>query len=141
MDIIEFLNEICNYEHIYIYGAGKYGKTLAAYLLEIGILNQVNFFLITNEGKDKKLFGKPVLSFNSFYKKVKKDDIIVVAVSENKQNDILDNLFKNGVYNVLAMTDAIYKKLKNKFENTESEEKNRITECAIDILDKILTEL
>ena len=132
--MVEFLNELCNYEYIYIYGAGRYGKTLAAYLLEIGMLKKVSSFLVTAKDKEEKIFGKSVSELKSLCFEIKKDELIVVAVSESKQKDILEHLQNNGISNVVKMTDDIYKVLRNRYEDPGKDNRSLINNCVNDIL-------
>ena len=98
MALIEEWNDLLKSESdIYIYGAGKYGKTLFEQLKKDGKNENVKGFLVSDLTNNPKIIeDKPVLLINSFYDKTA---LILVAAPYRYQEEILMTLksleFKN----------------------------------------------
>lgn len=116
MSMIEFENRICSAKQIYIYGAGEYGKTVASYLLHLNLLNKVNSFVVTNIKNEGDLFGRPVTSWNKIQNKLCGFELIIIAVAEESQNDILKLLEYSNISNILKITEKIFKRLKEELD-------------------------
>ncbi|MGN0132272.1 MAG: nucleoside-diphosphate sugar epimerase/dehydratase [Lachnospiraceae bacterium] len=117
MDKVEFICELYMYKNIYIYGAGEYAKTLAYYLLNnTNVDGRVKGFVVTTKTNKSAILGKPIVELTDI--DLIKVDLIIVAVSEDKQSEILNSL--NNVYdgNVLSISDDDYSYMK-KLERSE----------------------
>lgn len=114
--MIEFENKICSSTQVYIYGAGEYGKTVASYLLHMNLLNSVKSFLVTNKENGGNIFGKPIVSWNNIRQNLSGDELIIIAVAEESQNEILRLLSNSRVYNTLKITEKIFKRLKEELD-------------------------
>lgn len=81
-----------NEEKIYIYGAGKYGKKLFRILKQDGKENYVCGILVSDKiGNPERLGDKPVIQINELKKK---NDLILIAVSDQYQDEIIRELKK-----------------------------------------------
>lgn len=117
MDRVEFICELYMYKNIYIYGAGEYAKTLAYYLLNnTNADGRVKGFVVTTKTNKSAILGKPIVELTDI--DLIKVDLIIVAVSEDKQSEILNSL--NNIYdgNVLSISDDDYSYMK-KLERSE----------------------
>lgn len=108
MKIVELKNKICCSNKIYIYGAGEYGKVIAAYLLDIGMLEKLDSFIVTNSGEMDKLFGKEIRCWDSVYGGLDGSELIIVSVSEKKQEEIVKILSESEITNYLRISDSNY---------------------------------
>lgn len=113
MKIVELKNKICCSNKIYIYGAGEYGKVVAAYLLDIGMLEKLDSFIVTNLGETDKLFGKDIKNWENIYSRLDGSELIIVSVSEKKQEEIAKRLSESGIFNYLCISDTNYICLNN----------------------------
>lgn len=91
------LNEVDHYENIIIYGAGIIGKKVAQFLINNN--KQIFSFAISNSNTDQEIeMGINVKSINEMLK-MRDTSLILVAVKEKDQFDIINNLealkFKN----------------------------------------------
>ena len=81
-----------NEEKIYIYGAGKYGKKLFRQLKQDGKGDCVYGILVSDRaGNPERVGDKPVIQINELKKK---DDLILIAVSDQYQDEIIRELKK-----------------------------------------------
>lgn len=84
-------------KHYVIFGAGNYGKKAYSKLNN----HDIDYFVDNNTGlTGKKLFEKEILDFSS-YKKMAKNYILLIGVSEANQNDVVEQLIQNGLYDYI----------------------------------------
>lgn len=117
MDKLKIISDLYLYKNIYIYGAGEYAKTLAYYLINnTNVYDRVKGFVVTTQPNTSSVFGKTVVELTDI--DLIKVDMIIVAVSEDKQSEILNDL--NNVYYgyVLSISDDDYSYMK-KLERSE----------------------
>lgn len=98
--------KIHQYDDIYIYGAGKVGLETA----DILKTNQIKFSgFVVADMKDNpdKLFGKPVFSVNEIKVKNLAKMLILLAVGETTQQEVLPILREKGLKNVVAITNEL----------------------------------
>ena len=73
----------------YIYGAGKYGKLLFNWLLDMGI--EIDYFVQTDEPSKREIDGVPVISFKDLLE-IDRDEnkIVFIAINNNKAIDEIE---------------------------------------------------
>ena len=76
-----------------IYGAGVYGHKVYCELKNKNHLPR--FFLVTKQGETKEIDGIPVLSLDEH---INKDMPIIIAVSWDKQKELINNLLNRDIY-------------------------------------------
>lgn len=97
------LRRIQKSDKIVIYGAGIIGKELITYLLSTGYPRERIFFAVTAlEGNMDSIEGVPVKQISS-YLEWKKSVLVVVAVKNQIQFEILELLEKSGFQNVIVV--------------------------------------
>lgn len=80
-----------SHKHIYLYGAGTLAGRYRAILEKFG--QRVSGCFVS-EGKDREWHGLPVFSFSKSAKILDSEDGIILALSENKHNDVLNLLHR-----------------------------------------------
>ena len=81
-----------SHKRVYLYGAGIFAARYRAILEKLG--QRVSGCFVSN-GNDKKWHGLSVSAYSKGGKKLDSEDGIILALSENKHNDVIDLL--NGI--------------------------------------------
>lgn len=88
-------------KHYVIFGGGNYGKAAYDKLDN----RYIDYFVDNNtELTGKKLFEKDVLDFSS-YKKNADKYILIIGISEAKQNEVIEQLIQNGLYDYILFSE------------------------------------
>lgn len=99
-----FLSEIRKSSAIYVYGAGKIGGSAVAYLKEKGVT--LNKILVSNlKGNPEVLLGISVNTVETI--SPRSDDVILIAIREKDQYEVLDQLEALGWKRIIALDGAI----------------------------------
>lgn len=111
------LKEVLESEKVVIYGAGKIGKEVMAYLIEKNYPKQnLCFAVTTKEGNPPNIEGIPVLEIGQYGEW--KEAMVVVAVKEQSQFEILQGLEHRGVSKMVVVDPLVWQEIK---ENKERE--------------------
>ena len=105
--IVAFCNQ---YERVYCYGAGKYGKVIRVFLAERGI-KLAGFIATDYLLNNTNVLELDVVSFPAFYKGVSGNCGIIVGVSEKYQTEIVDILDRNGIREYCCLDDRTIEKM------------------------------
>ena len=109
--IQSILDEIKNSKNIMIYGAGIIGKDLLHYLLKQGMnKNNVNFVVSNASDNPDKIDEVSVIQIDDI-PETKKNNVVVVAVREQIQYEIMQELIKRKFTNIIAVDIEIRKRL------------------------------
>lgn len=90
-------------DRIILYGAGKIGRELMAYLLSAGYPKEQMYFAVTALGENMDFIDEIPVKEISQYQKWKDTAMVVVAVKGQIQFDILELLEKEGFRNVILV--------------------------------------
>lgn len=90
-----------------IYGAGVWGKWVAEKLLEQGITKEKLMFAVSQEGASGDCMGIPVKEIKAFAKERKL--FVIIAVKGEAQIEMLGNLQRLGIRNVILADNAFIK--------------------------------
>ncbi len=97
------IDTIREYRHVYIYGAGDFGKELFDKLSFVNIC--VDAFIVSEEVKDrKKCRGRNIINIDKWTGKNKKGNLAVIAISPKRQNEILRILETRGIRNYITLS-------------------------------------
>ncbi|MBR5316782.1 MAG: glycosyltransferase [Lachnospiraceae bacterium] len=80
---------------IYIYGAGKVGKT---FYIRLSKKYDINGFVVTRKEEDSSLFGVSIYDIDSLHDDFK-DSAFIIGVSDNYQSDVIKKLKEKGIDN------------------------------------------
>lgn len=109
---------------IIVYGAGDYGRTVTKYLLEESNYTfQLISIAVTNEPKEKELMGVPVNKIEHLLQ-YRNNSLVIIAVSDEKQESIRENLEKWGFHNYVAVNRSLYQELQQKINHYQNIEKS-----------------
>ena len=109
--IQSILDEIKNSKNIMIYGAGIIGKDLLHYLLkQVMNKNNVNFVVSNASDNPDKIDEVSVIQIDDI-PETKKNNVVVVAVREQIQYEIMQELIKRKFTNIIAVDIEIRKRL------------------------------
>ena len=87
-----------------IFGAGNYGKKAYEKLKK----KDVAFFIDNNtELCGKRLYGIEIMDFYS-YIKIAKRYILVIGLSENREKELVEQLFRNRIYDFILFSEIDY---------------------------------
>ncbi len=99
-----FLSEIRNSSAIYVYGAGKLGRSAVAYLKEKAIIP--NKILVSElKGNPEVLLGISVNTVETI--SPHSDDVILIAIREKDQYEVIEQLEARGWKRIIALDEAI----------------------------------
>lgn len=90
-----------------IYGAGVWGKWVAEKMLEQGITKEKLMFAVSQEGASGNCMGIPIKGIKTFAKERKL--FVIIAVKGESQIEMLGNLQRLGIRNVILTDDAFIK--------------------------------
>lgn len=101
----------CASEHrrIYLYGAGKYGRILYAFMQEQGI-GHIEKFIVSEAVEKKVVLGRKVITLEEYAAgrtldhESAKADVIIVAASGKNSVEIVRQLENRKLYNYLVLT-------------------------------------
>ncbi len=95
------------YKSIIIYGAGKVGQDIKNDLIAAGCDNSKLSFAVTEMGTNpSSIDGVRVKSLEK-YLQIKNEAVVIIAVKEASQYEILQNLKNLGFKNIITLTDEI----------------------------------
>ncbi len=95
--------------YIVIYGAGKIGKEFLKHLNKSGYAKDQISFVVTNIDENEKFISDIPVHPLGFYQEKRKEVTIVLAISEQIQFEIADNLRMQGFKRVFSLDSAIRK--------------------------------
>lgn len=99
------LEKLKDAKHVWIYGAGYIGRKVMERIENCGF--SVEGFTISAEGKRKQQNGYPVVSFKEI-KTSAEDTFFLIAVTEQYQPEIMDNLNRNGYRNYTLWSEKLW---------------------------------
>ena len=137
MKISEWNDKLYNSKSIIIYGAGDYGKVVAAYLADKGIsFPRIIAIAVTEKQKENYLLNIPIKEIMDLREYSEDDEtLVLIAVAEAKRGKIQETLSFYGFKNVCYMDIQLYYYMKGCNENSEKvNRKFRKTEAKIDEL-------
>lgn len=109
--IQSILDEIKSSKDIMIYGAGIIGKDLLHYLLKQGMnKNNINFVVSNASDNPYKIDEVSVIQIDDI-PEAKKNSVVAVAVREQLQYEIMQELIKRKFTNIIAIDIEIRKRL------------------------------
>ena len=92
-----YRNIIGGFRDIIIYGAGAYGKKAYAALRRMKAENRVAYFAVTErKGNPATLFGIPVVEFSTLSTEFCQEALVIAAVKEESQEEIIQNICAHG---------------------------------------------
>ena len=109
IDIITKLKYICTGHKIYLYGAGKYGRTLYAYMQEQN-LGHIEKFIVSEQDAQCVVLGKEVITLEDYGARrmsgdgAAEEDLIIIAVSEKYDTEIIGKLESRKIYHYVTLT-------------------------------------
>lgn len=116
----------------FIYGAGKYGKLLFQWLLDMGI--EIDCFVQTDEPKDNEINGVPVISYKRWIEigKDGKNKIVFIAINNIEaineiERNILSTIYSDSI-RIYNCRNFINDNLLKKHNNTT---KSGLKQCII----------
>lgn len=99
-ELYEEVNQFINDSNkIYLYGAGHYGKFMLEYVRQ---WKNVSGFIESEKIIDNK-YGAPVYSASEIVMNLKKDDAIILSMSDKTQNEVLNGPLSNATCRILAL--------------------------------------
>ncbi|RKM60413.1 polysaccharide deacetylase family protein [Butyrivibrio sp. CB08] len=105
MDLTKLIDKCKQYNKVYLYGAGIYGKKTKRFLEQNGV--EVEAFLQTSiHAPNCQFRGTPI--YGIYETIITDDDLILVSVAENKQDEIISILKSKCVTNEECITKSIY---------------------------------
>lgn len=103
-----FQNLVSEFQEIYIYGAGKIGKSVWECLNEMRVGQNVYGFIVSEQGNNPEyLDGKPVMLFSEIQKQDSKAALMVVAVQKQHQYEVAWKLKTGGFKNILLVDEKM----------------------------------
>lgn len=108
INIVTKLRHACNQRRIYIYGAGKYGRTLYAFIQEQDIGN-IEKFIVSEADGESAVLGREVITLNEYDAGKTLDcesieaELIIVAASGKYSAEIVRQLENRKLYNYLIL--------------------------------------
>ena len=95
-------HEICSHDRVYLYGAGKIGCEMAAYLQEHS-LEFDGFIVADKKGNPPKMMGKEIFSLDEISEEAPGNDLILLTVKEATQREVMPLLRKKGFRDVVLL--------------------------------------
>ncbi len=87
------------FDSVYIFGAGTYGETECRFLRERGIYPK-GFFVSGEYDDPAKIYELPVIRLKDIIETQKRDIAVVIGRPDYKNDETIDLLHKNGLFNV-----------------------------------------
>lgn len=107
-NIITKLRDACGHSRIYLYGAGMYGRTLCTFIQEQKI-GYVEKFIVSKLDTPRIILRKKVILFEEYAicrtlnSESDKKDLIIIAVSEENSEDIINRLESKKIYPYITL--------------------------------------
>lgn len=101
MTVEQEILQVFSDKKIYLYGAGKIGRSVAWYLLHAGM--DVKGVIVSDIANNVPIEGLPLYDIDSF--QLPEDAYIVLAVGKKFYLEILDLLLKKGFQNIIQIPD------------------------------------
>lgn len=107
-----FFQELEKFKHIYIYGAGRIGQETIAFLKNRNLTVQA--FLVSQSNNNlTEIDGVPVkvvyeVEINT------DDDLVLIAVAENSQYEIIKSLRMRGIHQMISMSVSLRQALRER---------------------------
>lgn len=101
------IHQLKTYEGIIIYGAGVIGKKTLQFLLKQECKN-ISFAVTKQDDSEVQYMGYPIYSIDQLVDK-KDEYVVILAVSEEKQYDMYQNLQRFGFSQICRVDEAIRK--------------------------------
>lgn len=98
----EFIEKLNSTKRVIIYGAGVIGKEVAAYLLSLKHIDIIGFAVSSLEKNPASIYGIPVKTITD-YRTDKKEVLVLIATTLKFQEEIFENLQKEGFNNILRI--------------------------------------
>lgn len=108
INIITRLRHVCSQHRIFIYGAGKYGRSLYAFMQEQDI-GDIEKFIVSESNGESTVWGRKVITLKEYDSRRIIDgvsveaDLIIVAVSGKYSAEIVKQLENRKLYNYLIL--------------------------------------
>ena len=95
--------EFHHHKNVYLYGAGKIGREVACWLQECGITFD-GFIVADKENNPETLFESPVFSLDEVSSEAQENSLVLLAVKETTQQQVLPVLRECGFKNVMLIS-------------------------------------
>jgi len=105
-------------KNLYIYGAGLYGRTLCAYFRENNICS-IKGFIVSEICDEQKIPDNQIMSIKEYAVICKEqpechsNDLIVIAVSEKYEQEIMETLSAYGITNYMILSNNEWNFIEN----------------------------
>lgn len=115
--IIRKLKKNIGNQHIIIYGAGLFGKILYFFLKENSIT--IDGFVVSKSVNEDIFLGQNIFSLEDYLdlqrenRKSENENLIIVAVSEQYKQEIIDNLHAKEITNYMTLSTDEWKIIEN----------------------------
>ncbi len=103
----DLYQKLSQYSSIFLYGTGMYAMEIYPKLCVMGCKKKIKGFIISGEPKKDKIIGISVFSVDKSSAIIDADDVVLIAVSEIYQEEIIDNLQRLGIENRLCLSDYL----------------------------------
>lgn len=101
---------------VFLYGAGRVGFLVYEYLSKNDCAEKIKAFIVTKRESDtREYLGIPVIEFREL---TIKDELLILSVGRNIQQDILPELDKRGITNVVCIDRNVQMILEKDHERT-----------------------
>ena len=116
--IDKIYKQICKFSYIYFFGAGNHGKIATKYFMLYCPSVTFNGVIVSElKNNSYHVLGLPVIDACSV--KDKENSVVLVAVSEKFQKEIVSYLIEAGFCNIITIEDELINNMKRKKWNRE----------------------
>lgn len=130
MKEIDIIEQYCaEHQEVFCYGAGLYGRTVAAYLAGRG--KKIEGFIVTDLSNDMSVQGHKVYSIDGYLDIHKEEMGIIITVGEKYRDEISDILKNGGIDDYIYVSDEVipYMQENGNFENKYKSDNNISVLC------------
>lgn len=133
------LLEICNnYENVYCYGMGLFGREIALYLQENDCV--VKSFILSDPPMYSMLYNIPVIALDEYLKLKTPNDLVILGVGRRFFEEIYNNLLIYGIDNIIGIDEEELATLETKMSfinhNNQSDNVNILLYHRVEYLSK-----